>query len=748
MSINNDETPPEDMPDAGNNPDGAETVQENTGAGQPTPTDPYTRPTTTDKINNLAAAIKLMECDLTRDGMKKELGDQQDTNKDRLQDMVWGGTDPIVFGFMKPNSPFIQVLHSPAKYVGCRHGFDEHNMKHIAFVGDRRKNMEPTPCEIILKTFKEWNKVTTPDMDALGLFYQDTAKRLSFFPLQDTDVSTEAIVPKFILLPSCVVGVVAEGNCTPYELLGHVMRCAHMPNETQDQIDEWDRVLKNLITWIMAACVEKVATTGVPNVTHTSRLAWPLTVIVTDNAHTIRWIKRRLEETLGPVAEASFPKGLPPPVYPVYQSPPNQPMAATHATIPKSATYSPLRLTALAYYCGVTHHNNIPDVWHDLEGSTAVDEWRIIINDAIETAATTMRTQPNRFYLADDSIKDIQKMKFSPGATAIFDSLEKGISILLCLPRRPETVADLEREARCEEETRGTRTLAESRTLSKKDPRSPARSYHGLLANIASYATLLLALFGESCGHYKGVTVLFEIIQNLHERQSYFTHLYCKEITFAIIDDSRRFFSTSITTEKFNAGIYHNTLTFPTSMLQLVAQDVTRLKPVQTRDFPTQWKDIVQDKNKRSWNQDPPDGRNTPSGRGNPKGVLVGPHRGWITTGHPKIMKMMEPYRAIFERVQLTGIMTCARRSLADLPKFRDHINSRGQSTLCNHHLLGKCTPFNGRCEFDHIDPNTLDDGFVKKYCQIIAPGIDEMCMHVSPNDVMFGKQRGRQRRN
>ena len=53
-----------------------------------------------------------------------------------------------------------------------------------------------------------------------------------------------------------------------------------------------------------------------------------------------------------------------------------------------------------------------------------------------------------------------------------------------------------------------------------------------------------------------------------------------------------------------------------------------------------------------------------------------------------------------------------------------------------------------GDASFDHIDPNTLDDGFVKKYCQIIAPGIHEMCMHVSPNDVMFGKQRGRQRRN
>ena len=386
MSITNDEPPHDNMPDdAGNNPKVERNVPGRTGDGQPPPADTYHHPRTPPKINNLAAAIKLTGCDLTltRDGMKPELEDQQDSNKDRLQEMVWVGTDPIVFGFMKPNSPFVQVLHSPAKYVGCRHGFDEHNMKHIAFVGDRRESMEPTPCKVKLPTFKEWNKVTTPDADALGTFYQNTAKLLSFFPLQEGDVSAEAIVLKFILLPSCVIGIVAEGSCTPYKLLGHE------PTKCQNKSTNGIEVLKNLITWIIAACVERLPATGAPNVAHTSRLAWPLTVIVTDNAHTIKWFKRRLEQTLGPIAEASFLAGYPPPIHPVYASPPDPP-AATHTASSKAVMYSPLQLTALAYHCGVTHHNNIPDVWHDLEGlAAAVDEWRIIITDTIEKEPQT-----------------------------------------------------------------------------------------------------------------------------------------------------------------------------------------------------------------------------------------------------------------------------------------------------------------------------------------------------------------------
>ena len=86
-------------------------------------------------------------------------------------------------------------------------------------------------------------------------------------------------------------------------------------------------------------------------------------------------------------------------------------------------------------------------------------------------------------------------------------------------------------------------------------PRIPARGYHALLANITSYSTILMALFGNKCGHYKGVQVLLELMRGLFDKQSYFTHQYCKEITFAILDDSRRFFSNYITPDKFNMGI-------------------------------------------------------------------------------------------------------------------------------------------------------------------------------------------------
>ena len=107
---------------------------------------------------------------------------------------------------------------------------------------------------------------------------------------------------------------------------------------------------------------------------------------------------------------------------------------------------------------------------------------------------------------------------------------------------------------------------------------------------------MLVALFGHKCGHYKGVQVLLELMCGLFDKQNYFTHQYCKEITFAILDDSRHFFSNYITPDKFNMGIYHNTLVFPTSMLHLMAQEVNRLLPIVTQDFPEQWKEAYNKK--------------------------------------------------------------------------------------------------------------------------------------------------------
>jgi hypothetical protein len=341
-------------------------------------------------------------------------------------------------------------------------------------------------------------------------------------------------------------------------------------------------------------------------------------------------------------------------------------------------------------------------------------------------------------FLTDDTIKDIQKMRFAPGATAVYDTLEKGISILTCLPIRPETIADLQREAQCEKDTESTRTLSESRQLSKKAPRIPARGYHALLANITSYSTLLMALFGRNCGHYKGVQVLLELMRGLSDKQSYFTHQYCKEITFAILDDSRRFFSNYITPDKFNMGIYHNTLVFPTSMLHLVAQEVNRLLPIATWDFPEQWKEV--DNKKRGPGNELSGFRGgltpyeTPRGTG--KGGGLGSHlgfkelipQGWTSDPHPKIAAMMKTYKKIHERVRMPEILSAANTKMIYLPKMAQYTNERGQSTICAHHVLGKCSPFFGKCEYIHAPRKDLTDAFVDGFITLLKPGIDVMC--------------------
>jgi len=150
--------------------------------------------------NNLESAIRKLGLNMTREELKRELNDQTVAKKDQLQEMAWGSIEPMVFAFMKKNCPYLQLLHSPGKYIGSRRMFDEHNLKNIAFVGNRFPDMEPAPCEINVETFKSWIKATNADMDEVKAFYAKKDNALEFFlPGLNTPI-TEVTIPKFWLV--------------------------------------------------------------------------------------------------------------------------------------------------------------------------------------------------------------------------------------------------------------------------------------------------------------------------------------------------------------------------------------------------------------------------------------------------------------------------------------------------------------------------------------------------------------------
>ena len=118
--------------------------------------------------------------------------------------------------------------------------------------------------------------------------------------------------------------------------------------------------------------------------------------------------------------------------------------------------------------------------------------------------------------------------------------------------------------------TSGTRTYAEAKHFSKKDPRQPARGYYSLLANLTTYCILLRTLFGKKSSAYKGTWAVRRTMKQLEQKQSDFSAMYCKQITWAILDDSRQYFNTILTMDDFLE--YQRTgdvedIEFPTSCL-------------------------------------------------------------------------------------------------------------------------------------------------------------------------------------
>ena len=151
--------------------------------------------------------------------------------------------------------------------------------------------------------------------------------------------------------------------------------------------------------------------------------------------------------------------------------------------------------------------------------------------------------------------------------------------------------------------------------------------------------------------------------------------MYCKQITWAILDGSRQYFNTTLTREDFReyekSGDMDD-IEFPTSILTALCLDLHQLKCLDRKDFPERWKEYKKEKpseqNRRNgreygWSQrgryqerpqtpcpwtghvgenDRPAPREW--GRDNAGGKFDHTIK-WTENTHPQIKTMMEPYR-------------------------------------------------------------------------------------------------------
>jgi len=124
-------------------------------------------------------------------------------------------------------------------------------------------------------------------------------------------------------------------------------------------------------------------------------------------------------------------------------------------------------------------------------------------------------------------------------------------------------------------------------------PRAPPNDYHDLCTMVGTFAALLFTLFGVGCELFLAVFHLYKtlISNQVVDIRGCFAPLYCKQITWAILEEARTFFGTQLHPHVLAPG-YDGIITWPSCLLHKVCDDVIFGLPVIRQTFPMAWSEL------------------------------------------------------------------------------------------------------------------------------------------------------------
>ena len=194
---------------------------------------------------------------------------------------------PWVFVFMKRNSPHLHYYHSVGKFVDLMDQ-SEYKDSVIGFAGNRADGVEPVPIEAGEDMWK-WKKFShATDIIKITTFGEKEENSGKLYKAESKDAKQTVSIPPTLLLPSGLVGWLLEKRRTPMDLHQKIMSLI-----TGDNIPDYLNVSLN---WALAAA--QCARDSEDELS--SMLALAPTPILTQDPTTIKWIKARLDTTLGP----------------------------------------------------------------------------------------------------------------------------------------------------------------------------------------------------------------------------------------------------------------------------------------------------------------------------------------------------------------------------------------------------------------------------------------------------------------
>lgn len=677
----------------------------------------------------------------------------------------------LVFAVMRPKSHHIQLLHSLQAYPNAPGSDPAWKGKTIGFLGDRT-SYSPAPQMIELKEKAPWaweTKNICNDLTELDAFYGNASNAEKLWTPDATAPRMAVTVPRMLALPPDCVAYCAKEPRTPFDLAKYVQSVLG-----RTQLDGAKFTL--LLDWCCMAAQPEV---GVGDAVRSSQIAFTLTPIIGTVALQ-KWAAKRLLETLGPmraVAQGALTQNNQPSSAssPVVNGPAPAPaldvamiaqvtaavMAALRTnesaalatqceggarTTDEARTYTPFQLAKLKGFCGVYENAGIPPIWDYFSSTKDIDAHRTKLLGEMGTWARENEISITKgVYFEKATMDEMVKLEFNPGAaTAYFATAEKGISILTVRPRKGNETADIRSKEQAMRLTEKNYTLTDALGLTRKDPRPPASTYLELVRDVGTFCALVRTLFGDRCDYFLNLVDLWAMLNSEHvyAKSDQFSPLMVRQITWAVIEDSRQFFFKVMTEEELARG----NARFPTShLMNIIGTDVAKGVEIRLGNFPDKWKVEAAAGQRTSGRQ----GFQTLAGQVRPFPNSMG--GGQQPTGtpplfpplpvqssgterpvnirqddvHPQIRSMMEEYIRHFRSVQFRALCRAAGVAEADLPVEAKYVHN-GKNLLCYSYVLGKCNgKYCGRAQDGHAAANTLSNSFVEQLCQKLRPGVE-----------------------
>jgi hypothetical protein len=429
----------------------------------------------------------------------------------------------------------------------------------------------------------------------------------------------------------------------------------------------------------------------------------------------------------------------------------------------ESKPYNEFDMAALMGYCGVTQPDHVPGLWPQLKQAKKVADQRALILNAMEQWAYDERKEiDTAFFLSKEVVEDIIKIQPNDTNTVGMNSTSaRGVSNLVVLPRRMAEIEAMMKMEEAIDKTEMSRTLREAEKLAKTETRAPPRTYYTLKLNVATYAALVFVLYGRYCNLYKKLMVIYGILcsKEVNTCRDAFKPMICKQITWAIYDDSRSFFAKRLLPEHFEM----RDIPFPTSMLDDIYTSVRYINKIERPTFPPSWleseKPAIEEETQGTGimaelspygnipgyqhgrGRGNNGGRGNGGGRGsgnrgfgidpdNPNGSYCPPCIADMDHFHPKIKEALTEFHEKFKgRVSIQRVMNAAGIWWPDMPKWEKHFNkTTNRSELCWDHLIG-CCKYGPMCMFgrSHDDVKNIPDEFADNAIKVLKPGIEAM---------------------